>query len=264
MSPHVDILEDRERLGRPLLGSIAFHALLIGVVAGVGVIRQGDTLKLGAEKPGGGIGSVAITPVNSIPLPATAAPKNPVANETPSQVPVPKEAPKPVEKPKPQVRKVDPNALPIPGGFTKKQYAKVDKYREKQQDRPNQMYSNSGQQLSSEMFAMQGSGRMGLGDNSPLGNQFGAYARILRDMVASKWRTTDIAANIRTAPQVIVTFTLHRDGTATNVHVTQSSGNSALDRSGQRAILDAAPFPKMPPQFPKDQTDIDFVFELKR
>jgi protein TonB len=263
MSPHVDILEDRERLGRPLLGSIAFHALLIGVVVGVGVVRQGDSIKLGTEKPGGGIGSVAITPVNSIPLPTTPSPKNPVANETPSQVPTPKEPPKPVAKPKPEVRKVDPNALPIPGGFTKKQYAKQDKFREKQQDRPNQMYSTSGQQLSSDMFAMQG-GRMGLGDNSPLGSQFGAYARILRDMVASKWRTSDVAANIRTAPQVIVTFTLHRDGSATNVHVTQSSGNSALDRSGQRAILDAAPFPKMPPQFPKDQTDIDFVFELKR
>ena len=111
---------------------------------------------------------------------------------------------------------------------------------------------------------MQGSGTMGLGENSPFGNQFGAYAEILRNMVASKWRTSDIDARIRTAPQVIVTFTLHRDGSVTNVHITQSSGNTALDRSGQRAILDASPFPKMPPQFPKDQTDIDFVFELKR
>jgi protein TonB len=83
-------------------------------------------------------------------------------------------------------------------------------------------------------------------------------------MVASKWKTSDIAASIRTAPQVVVTFTLRRDGSASNVHVTQSSGNSALDRSGVRAILDAAPFPKLPPNFPKDQTDIDFVFELKR
>jgi protein TonB len=264
MSPHVDILEDRESLKRPFLGSVLFHALLIAGVAGVGVVRSSNSLKLGVENPGGGIGSVAITPVNSIPLPSNTGPKNPVANDTKSFVPPPKEVPKPVAKPKPEVRKVDPNSLPIPGGYTKKQYAQVDKFREKQQDRPNQMYSTSGQQLSSDMFAMQGSGRMGLGDNSPLGNQFGAYARILRDMVASKWRTTDIAANVRTAPQVVVTFTLHRDGSASSVHVTQSSGNSALDRSGVRAILDAAPFPKMPPQFPKDQTDIDFVFELKR
>lgn len=264
MSPHVDILEDSEPLGRSWLASVAFHMVLVGAIAGAGIVRSGPVMKLGTENPGGGIGSVAITPVNSIPLPNTPAPKNPVANDTPSQVPMPREVPKPVAKAKPEPKRIDPKALPIPGGFTKKQYAQVDKFREKQQDRPNQMYSTSGQQLSSDMFAMQGSGRMGLGDNSPLGNQFGAYARILRDMVASHWRTTEIAANIRTAPQVIVTFTLHRDGSASNVHVTQSSGNSALDRSGVRAILDAAPFPKMPPQFPKDQTDIDFVFELKR
>jgi len=264
MSPHVDILEDREPLKRPFLGSVAFHLLLVGAIAGVGVVRSSSSIKLGVENPGGGIGSVAITPVNSIPLPSTPGPKNPVANDTKSQVPIPKETPKAVTKSKPEPKKIDPNAMPIPGGFTKKQYAQVDKFREKQQDRPNQMYSTAGQQLSSDMFAMQGSGRMGLGDNSPLGNQFGAYARILRDMVASKWKTSDIAASIRTAPQVVVTFTLRRDGSASNVHVTQSSGNSALDRSGVRAILDAAPFPKLPPNFPKDQTDIDFVFELKR
>ncbi len=265
MSPHVDILEERERLGRSFLGSIAFHLLLLGAIAGLGVVRSSSIIKLGAENPGGGIGSVAITPVDSIPLPANLGPKNPVANDTKSQVPIPKEAPKRAVKSRPEPKKIDPNSIPIPGGFTKKEYAQqVDKFREKQQDRPNQMYSTSGQQLSSDMFAMQGSGRMGLGENSPLGNQFGAYARILRDMVARKWRTTDIAANIRTAPPVIVTFTLDRDGSATNVHITQSSGNSALDRSGVRAILDAAPFPKMPPQFPKDRTDIDFVFELKR
>jgi protein TonB len=167
-------------------------------------------------------------------------------------------------KPKPVVRPPDPDAIPIKGGYTKKQYAQPDKYRAQERDVPNQLTSNSGRQLSSDMFAMQGSGRMGLGENAPFGNQFGAYAETLRNIVASHWRTTDIDARLRTAPQVIVTFTLHRDGSVTNVHVTQSSGIAPLDRSGQRAILDSAPFPKMPPQFPKDQTDIDFVFELKR
>jgi protein TonB len=210
------------------------------------------------------VGSVAITPVASIPLPSTDGPKNPVANDTPSLAPVKKEPPKPVTKAKPEPKKIDPNALPVPGGFTKKQYAEVNKFREKQEDRPNQLYSTSGQQLSSDMFAIQGSGRMGLGENAPFGNRFGAYAEILRNLVASHWKTSDIDARIRTLPQAIVTFTLHRDGSITSVKLSQSSGNSALDRSAQRAILDSQPFPPMPAQFPKDQTGIDFVFELKR
>jgi protein TonB len=180
-------------------------------------------------------------------------------------VPVAKEIPKPVTKPpKPEVKKVDPNALAIPGGFTKKQYANVDKFRQKQEDKQNQLYSTSGQQLSSEMLAMQGSGRIGLGENSPFGNQFGAYARILRDRVAQAWNTSGIDAGVRTAPVVTVTFTLYRNGSISGTRVTRTSGIATLDRSALRAIADAAPFPQVPPQFPKDQIEIDFVFELKR
>ncbi|MDE3168215.1 MAG: TonB family protein, partial [Acidobacteriota bacterium] len=235
MSPHVDILEDQERLGRSFFGAVAFHVLLAGSIAGFGYVRAHNSIQLGVESPGGGMGSVAITPVDSIPLPNTPGPRNPVANDTPSMVPVPKEVKAPKPKAQAAPKKIDANALPIPGGYTKREYAQVDKFRAQQQDRPNQMYSTSGQQLSSEMFAMQGSGRMGLGENSPFGYQFGPYARILRDLVASHWRTGDIDARLRALPEVVVTFTLHRDGSASNVHVTQSSGNSALDRSGVRA-----------------------------
>jgi protein TonB len=266
MTPHVDIWEERETLGRSFAGSVVFHLVLVGLVAGVGVLRSRTAISLGVENPGGGIGSsVAITPVSSIPLPQNDAPRNPVANDTKSQVPVPKPPPKTVAKPKPEPppKKVDPNALPVPGGFTKKQYAQVDKFREKQQDRENQLYSTAGQALSSDMFATPG-GRMGLGPNQPFGSQFGAYAEILRSRVANAWRTADIDAAVRTAPRVTVTFTLHRDGSVTDLRVSRSSGVGALDRSALRAIRDASPFPRVPPQFPKDQTDIDFIFELQR
>jgi protein TonB len=264
MSPHIDILDEQEPIGKSFGGAVLFHVLLVALVAGFTVLKSnGPTL--GTEK-GGRMGSVAITPVDKIPLPTNDAPPNPVAKDTPSHVPTPKAPPKVTPKPKDRVKPPDPNSIPIPGGFTKRQYAPPppDKFRAQEKTIDNQLTSTSGRQLSSDMFAMQGSGKMGLGENSPFGNQFGAYAEMLRNLVASKWKTSDIDARIRTAPQVIVTFTLHRDGSVTNVHVTQGSGIAPLDRSGQRAILDAAPFPKMPPQFPKDQTDIDFVFELKR
>ncbi len=263
MSPHVDILEGAEPLGRSFVGSVLFHVALIAVVAGVGIVRSNNGPKLGIDNPGGGIGSVAVTPVSTIPLPATEGPRNPVANDTPSQVPIPKAPPKPVEKRRPEPKKIDPNALPVPGGFTKKEYAQSNKFREQQKDVPNQLYSTAGQRLSSEMFNTTG-GRMGLGANAPFGTQFGAYAEILRNRVANAWRTSDIDARIRSAPLVTITFTLHRDGSVSGLHVSRGSGYLSLDRSAERAILDASPFPRMPPQFPKDQTDIDFVFELKR
>jgi protein TonB len=60
-----------------------------------------------------------------------------------------------------------------------------------------------------------------------------------------------------------VTFTLHRDGHVTAIHITQRSGISALDISAQRAVMDAAPFPALPPQFPKNDAEIEFLFQLK-
>jgi protein TonB len=262
MALPIDTFDRPERLTRFFAQSLAFHVVLAAGAISFTILKSnGPTL--GANK-GGHFGTVAITPVGSIPLPTNTAPRNPVATDTPSQVPTPKAPPKVIEKPKPVVKPPDPNALAIKGGFTKKKYAEPpDKFRQKEKDIPNQVYSNSGRQLSSEMFAIQGSGTMGL-DNAPFGNQFGAYADILRNLVASKWKTQDIDPRLRTAPQVVVTFTLHRNGTVSNLRISQSSGIAPLDRSAQRAILDASPFPQMPPQFPKDQTDIDFVFELKR
>jgi TonB family protein len=49
-----------------------------------------------------------------------------------------------------------------------------------------------------------------------------------------------------------------------SVRITQRSGNQALDYSAQRAILDAAPFQSLPPQFPRNEVEIEFRFELRR
>ena len=104
----------------------------------------------------------------------------------------------------------------------------------------------------------------GVGTNSPFGSQFGAYAGILRDRVEQNWHTTEL--NIQTAAPVAITFSILRNGALVpgSVKVSQSSGNRALDFSAQRAVLDAAPFPPLPPQYSKNQADIELRFELRR
>jgi TonB family protein len=84
--------------------------------------------------------------------------------------------------------------------------------------------------------------------------------------VARNWRTSDLDPLLRSAPQVWVTFTIRRDGSVApgSVRITQRSGNQALDFSAQRAILDAAPFQPLPPQFQRNDVEIEFRFELRR
>ena len=263
MSPHVDILEQSDRLAPSFFGSLAFHGLLVAAIVGIGWVQSRNTISLG-DPNGGRMGAVTVNPVSTISLPSHSGPKNPVATDTQSAVPVPITK----AKPAPKVKTPDLSAIPIPSRTAKTRPSEAaappDKWRASQKDLANQLYSTAGTRVTTQDYALAGGGGVGVGNNSPFGNQFGAYADLLRKRVAQYWQTTTIDPRLRTAPQVSVTFTLHRDGSATGIHVTQRSGISALDYSAQRAIMDAAPFPPLPPQFPKSDAEIEFVFELKR
>jgi protein TonB len=89
---------------------------------------------------------------------------------------------------------------------------------------------------------------------------------MVKNKVASNWKTSDIDPRIHTANPVVVTFTINRDGSvpSRSVKVEQSSGIAALDMSAQRAVLEAAPFARLPVQFTRDSADIEFHFELRR
>jgi protein TonB len=265
MAPHFDILDQPEPLGKPLAGSVALHisvgaAVLLSAWIGRHVpVQWGDI-------NGGGMGSVAVNVVPRIPLPGRSGPINPVANDTESVVPTPP----PKTKAQRKVEAPEPKAIAIKSRNAERKVSRAasapNKFREQQQDLPNQLYSAAGQAVVSPMYGMTGGGGVGIGTSSPFGAQFGWYVNLLRDQVARNWRTGDLDPRLRSAPQVWVTFTIRRDGSVApgSVRITQRSGNQALDFSAQRAILDAAPFQALPPQFPRNEVEIEFRFELRR
>ncbi|MGA2593925.1 MAG: TonB family protein [Bryobacteraceae bacterium] len=260
---HADILDQPDSLGKPLLGSLALHGAVFGVLLLGGVALTGHR-EMWGEANSGGPGTVAITVVNKIPLPSRAGIVNPLANPTESAVPTPP----PAAKAQKQVAPEEPDAIPIKSRANQKPAAVAksaqNTWRAKQQDRPNQLYNDSGQALVSNMIGQTGSGGVGIGEGSPFGNRFGNYVTILRQRVAEKWHTGDVDPRIKTAPPVIVTFDLQRDGSVRNVRVAQSSGNSVLDYSAQRAIYDASPLPALPSAYERNDATIEFWFELRR
>jgi len=265
MAPHTDILDQPEPFGKALAGSVALHisvaaAVLISVWVGRrSPVEWGDV-------NGGGMGSVAVNVVPRIPLPGRTGPINPVANDTESVVPTPPSK----AKAKPKVEAPEPNAIAIKSRNAERKPSRAasapNKFRDQQQDLPNQLYSAAGQAVVSPMYGMTGGGGVGIGNSSPFGAQFGWYVNLLRDQVARNWRTSDLDPRLRTAPQVWVTFTIRRDGSVApgSVRISQRSGIPALDFSAQRAILDAAPFQPLPPQFQRNEAEIEFRFELRR
>jgi protein TonB len=259
---HADILDQPERLSRPLAGSVVLHVSLAAAILSYNWIASQAPVKWG-DPNGGGIGSVAVTAVASIKLPSHGGPENPVANDTESLAP---EAPA-KKKVQPKVKTPEPDAIPIKSRNLRKRAMETassqpNKFREQQKDLPNQVYS-SGQATSSRMYNMSGGGGLQLGNDSPFGTEFGWYAKLLRDKVAQNWKTADL--NMRQSlPPVTVTFTIQRDGTLKGpVQITQRSGNAALDYSAQRAVLDSIPFSTLPPQFSKNEAKVELLFNLK-
>jgi protein TonB len=255
-----DLWDQPEPLNRAFVWALTLHVTL---VAGMGVYSWVNSHhdSFGAQNAGGG--AIGIEAVKSIPLLHSGA-QNPVANDTESQVP--QQPAKPIEQEK--VEKVSPNAVALKMKQKKRQ---ADVASEHQKFRPfkeidnNQVFAKQAPQVSNPLFsAMPGSGRIGTGANTTLGTRFGGYAQQIQQLVAQKWHTGDVAANVQTAPVVIASFELMRDGSIRNPRIIQRSGISALDYSAQRAILEASPFPPIPPGFDKDSAHVEFTFELKR
>lgn len=265
MASHAHTLDQPDNLAQPFWGSVFLHVAMAASILGFTFIGNRSPVQWG-DPHGGGMGSVAITPVATIKLPSKEGPANPLANETQSHVPEPPAKKKVVEK----VKAPDPDAILLKNPKATKRSpertpaAAPNKFREQQQDRPNQLYTPGGAAVSSPLYGMKGGGGLQIGNDSPFGTQFGAYAKNLRDRVASKWSTTDFDSRL-TVPPAVVTFTIRRDGSVDprSVKLTEHSGNAALDISAQRAVLDAAPFLELPPGFPKSEAQVELRFNLK-
>ena len=265
MTAHPDILDQQEPLGKWMAASIALHVAVAVALLAHTFIGPGKGLQLG-DPNGGGFGAVTINPVAQIPLPAKAAPTNPVANDTPSSVPAP-----PPKVKREKVKAPEPDAVAI--GKREKRMAPApaasarNTFREQQTFSKGQLYTDGGQQANTAMLGRQGAGGVGPGNSMPFGAQFGYYASILQQTIARNWKTGDIDPRIASAaPSVTVSFTIQKDGTVApnSVRITQRSGIVPLDFSAQRAILDSSPFPPLPQGFPRDQAYVEFVFDLSR
>jgi protein TonB len=257
MQPHADILDQQESLGGPFVQSVLLHAAMAGVLIVSSISYQHSRQVWGSANTSAGT-AVAINSVKTIPLPSRAGKINPVANETESQVP---QAPK--AEPKKQVKVPDEDAVPLKSRLAKKQPRPEAPQRYRSEPpAPNQVFSREAPAAVSPMFEKPGSGGAGVGVNSAFGNQFGAYADLVVQRVTQKWQTSGLAG--MQLPMAVITFDILRDGSVKNAQIAQRSGNSTLDYSALRAVMDAGPFPPLPPNYNGSSTNVELRFQLQR
>ena len=88
--------------------------------------------------------------------------------------------------------------------------------------------------------------------------QYEWYKARLEDALKSAWRRPALPGSTTAS----VHFTISAAGAASEVQIVQSSGSSAFDQSVVRAVYDAAPFPRFPPQYTADRLGVLYTFEL--
>lgn len=258
MRQYVDILDEPESLRKPFAQSLVFHAAVAVALIVSSVSFNRNRPSWGSESVRAG-DAVAVTPVN-IPLPSRTGPKNPVVSDTESVAPLP-----PKQETKKQAKAPEPDAIPMKSRLAEKQPKPVSplNYRPPEPPRPNQVFGNQAPAAVTPMIQKPGAGAIGVGQNNILGGKFGAYADRVVQLVSEKWQTSGLAG-LQSAPLVVVTFDILRDGSIKNAKLVQRSGNSTLDYSALRAVLEAAPFPPLPPGFERNEANVELQFQLQR
>ena len=86
---------------------------------------------------------------------------------------------------------------------------------------------------------------------------FAWYLAAVQRKITERWEGRALQGR-----QPVVVFEITRDGQVSNVAVKDSSGNRYYDHTAMRAIADAAPFPKLPDEFPGSVLRIHLGFNF--
>jgi TonB family protein len=268
MSAHaVSILavdERRDKLGGTLVVSVVLHISIFLLL--VGYTTFGASFGGGWGKNWGSgsatrIGAVASLP--GVPLPSpmltthnTLASENPGLHQTEPQ-PKPQPEPKAVQIPKFQ-EAVKPE---------KAERVNTHIQKEKPVEAENAVpYGLGGQPSMSYTQIVSGAGQGGLsfGEGGDFGERYGWYVASVRSRISGNWLLSTISPNILSAPRLYMSFTILRDGSVTDVEITQSSGTAEVDRSALRAVLASNPLPSLPPDYAGNRVKVNLYFDFHR
>jgi len=254
-----------ESLKRPLVWSLGFHVLLFSsLLVSTLASHRGDSW----GGPGGG-GSVSVGLVGQ--LPGINLPR-PEAVTTSRVVDTTKGLYK--SEPPPKEKEIETDANKIPE-FSKEKtphyVTRPSKILEDKTPPPTNAvpYGQGGSPaLPYSQFSMNGKTQGGMGFSGPGGGDFSgkfpAYVDAVRNRISSNWLQSTIDPSVTWAPRAQFTFQILRDGTVTNVQLTQTSGNRSVDNSALRAILSSSPVSSLPSGYSGSNVTVEFWFEFHR
>jgi len=95
--------------------------------------------------------------------------------------------------------------------------------------------------------------------NVPADPRLAFWASRVKKRVESLWNPP-VGIEIAGTAKTVVAFQVARDGTISEIAVTQGSGNSMLDELAERTIQRLERVPPIPENFPEDALQVSYEF----
>lgn len=261
-----NLLEGDERLERELSGdrvlmpatsSIVLHlAIATSVVLYFYLGGFFHSNLWGGAASGGAISVNLVS--RAIPLPSDQPPnQNVLATEKPSQAPAP-------PMPKETAPSVDEHAMQIQGKQEKPKPQVAPKTPQKvQQPQPTnraQYGEQAGGNLPRAIQGQNGSGPTSI-TQGDFGSRFGWYVDGINRKMSQTWNKGEVDQRTPRGSRVYLVFTIHRDGSPSNVAVDRSSGSPTLDTSCKRAAQRVDTFGNLPSGYSSSTLNVSYYCE---
>ncbi len=254
---------DPTTLGKPrITGSFLLHIGLVAAIAvSTFVYSHMPHNEWGNQQAPGAIQATLVSSAPAIPLPQDTPPTpNVLATETPSPAPAPPQ-PKEVPIPPPDAvaiaRKIEPPKKTPP----KKATPPAPKYA---QPTPTPYRAQYGEAQATQL---QRSLAPNNGPQNPVsmtggsnGFNYPYYVSIIQTKVSQAWYRQEVDPHTRSGSQTHVTFVIAKDGTPSNIRISQSSGSPTLDSSAIRAVQRVENFSPLPSAYTKPTVSVEYTF----
>lgn len=260
------LLEGEERLEQeltpepilaPATGSFLLHGALFGGLMLYGILGGFFHHTFWGSKEVGG--AIQVNLVSSaIPLPSERPPnENVLSTETPSEAPA---APAPKTK-----EAIDDKAIAISGKQKPKQQKAAVRTPPKAPTPKQDNRANYGEQAGSSMpRALQtqnvGNGPVSVND-SDFGTRFGWYVDGISRKMSTSWNKAEVDSKTPKGTRVYLVFTIHRDGTPTDVQIDRASASATLNNSCKRAVQRVDSFGQLPTSYNQSTLKVSFYCE---
>jgi periplasmic protein TonB len=256
--------ERRDSLGAMVLVSAILHAVLLGVAVSYTLLgfRFGSKGNEWGTQDSARMGAVASLPGIPLPTPVVQTPTTVVTqNPTPAPVPV-QEPPKP-EPPPPDAQQIPKfkEAVPL------EKVERINKHiPQPNVPPPDNAVPGQGEATMNYTQTVTQGGAIGVsaGEGNSFGQRYAWYVASMRMRISGNWLLTPISPSVTSAPRVMMTFVIQRNGSITEVEITQSSGVPEVDRSALRAILASSPLPPLPADYAGGSVNVQFYFDFHR